>query len=192
MSTPPRVWGETFYHACVQKRPGCSYCCMLPVLALCLLRFPVVRVKSLSFARYSVATSLDSGTTGPNTLWRKAIKWQQENWPLVLAGATTVSSIAAGSKIRLNNRHTIGISFLIDLTVVVSAAWYLTVTYKDNERRHDLNEIKNELLKKETDVKQELLKKDMEMQKKDMEVAMWKAEANFMASKVRTNPRCKM
>ena len=110
----------------------------------------------------------------------------------MLAGATTVSSIAAGSKIRLNNRHTIGISFPIDLTVVVSAAWYLTVTHKDNERRHDLNEIKNELLKKETDVKQELLKKDMEMQRKDMEVAMWKAEANFMASKVRTNPRCKM
>ena len=35
-----------------------------------------------------------------------------------------------------------------------------------------------------------MMKKDMEVAKKDMEVAAWKAEANFMASKVRAGRMC--
>ena len=60
----------------------------------------------------------------------------------------------------------------------VPAAWFLAGAYKDSDKRHELNEIKNE-------VKYEMVKKDMEIVKKDMEIASWKAEANFMASKVR-------
>ena len=58
------------------------------------------------------------------------------------------------------------------------AAWYITGAYKDSERRHEVNEIRNEKAS-------QILQKDMEVVKKDMEVAMWKAEAKFMASKVR-------
>ena len=65
----------------------------------------------------------------------------------------------------------------------VTAAWFLAGAYKDSERRHEVNEIKNEN-------KYEMVKKDMEVAKKDMEVAAWKAEANFMASKVRAGGDC--
>ena len=65
----------------------------------------------------------------------------------------------------------------------VTAAWFLAGAYKDSERRHEVNEIKNEN-------KYEMVKKDMEVAKKDMEVAAWKAEANFMASKVRAGRMC--
>ena len=73
----------------------------------------------------------------------------------------------------------------------VTAAWFLAGAYKDSERRHEVNEIKNEnkyeMMKKDMEV----AKKDMEVvAKKDMEVAAWKAEANFMASKVRAGRMC--
>lgn len=61
---------------------------------------------------------------------------------------------------------------------VLSTAWILTGVYKDRERRHEVNEIRNRH-------KYEMVKKDMEMMKQDMELAARKAEANFMASKVR-------
>ena len=67
-----------------------------------MLLLPVGHVKYL---RYSVAASLDSGkgTPGSDTLWQKAVKWQQEYWGLVLAGAAVVMSIVTPSEIRLSD-----------------------------------------------------------------------------------------
>jgi|LauGreStaDraftv2_3_1035109.scaffolds.fasta_scaffold129754_1 hypothetical protein len=50
------------------------------------------------------------------------------------------------------------------------AAWIIAGIYKDNEKKHEINEKKHEI--------NEIINQKMH------EVAAWKAEANFMASKV--------